>query len=227
MKSHDKRTASYLAAAIALMIGLTGCGSAASGTGATLWKEAPMASESAALMEKEKSGTESAGMMEKEETGSGNAASGEAGMDKESMAVTFEKNFALMDLHGNTVTLNEYEGKKVYVKFWGTWCSICRAGLDELEAIAAEQNAGMDAAVITIVAPGVNGEFQTDEFKAWYEKKGYTFPVLFDEGGEVLRDFQIRAFPTSIVFERDGSISTNRPGHIDNETLRELLGSEQ
>ena len=234
MDTRKKRMLTFSAVALALILGLTGCGTAVASQTDKMMEEKPV-SGSVEKMDKEATASENAGMAEAESAvmtdevmpASGSDAMTDARSKEDMMSVTFEKNFALMDLDNNTVTLNDYEGKKVYVKFWGTWCSICLAGIDELESFAAEQNTGTDIAVITIVAPDINGEFKTDDFKDWYEKQGYTFPVLFDDGGKVLKEFGIRAFPTSIIFEKDGKISTTRPGHIGNEELKTLLYSNQ
>jgi thiol-disulfide isomerase/thioredoxin len=42
-------------------------------------------------------------------------------MEDKEMAYDFE----LLDLEGNTHKLSDYSGKKVYLKFWGTWCPVC------------------------------------------------------------------------------------------------------
>lgn len=228
MDTRKKGMLTFFAVALALILGLTGCGSAvASQPDKMMEDKGPLASESAVMEDKGMPASESAVMMDEVMPASGSDAMTDTRPKEDMMSVTYEKNFALMDLDNNTVTLNDYEGKKVYVKFWGTWCSICLAGIDELESFAAEQNAGTDIAVITIVAPGINGEFKTDDFKDWYEKQGYTFPVLFDEGGKALKEFEVRAFPTSIIYEKDGKISTKRPGHIGNEDLTTLLNIDQ
>src|SRR5262245_12849030 len=64
--------------------------------------------------------------------------------------------FELQDLDGKTVALSDFAGKKVYVKFWATWCSICLGGLGEVEALNADQKDGIE--VLTIVSPGYLGE---------------------------------------------------------------------
>ncbi len=237
MDTRKKGMLTFSAVALTLMMGLTGCGSdLASQTDKRMEEKAVSGSE----MDKEATTSESDEMADEMIPESGSVGMTDEGMpetegdgmaetksEEDMMSVTYEKNFELMDLENNTVTLNDYAGKKVYVKFWGTWCSICLAGIDELESFAAEQNAGDDIAVITIVAPGFNGEFSADDFKKWYEKQGHTFPVLLDEGGKVLKEFGIRAFPTSIIFEKDDKISTTRPGHIGNEDLKTLLNINQ
>ena len=49
--------------------------------------------------------------------------------------------------------MEDLAGEKVYVKYWASWCSICLAGLDELNTLAAQDN---DFKVITIVSPDYN-----------------------------------------------------------------------
>lgn len=201
MLTRKRGLRTFSAIAIAMMLGLAGCGTAVTPETTKLMKEdAPKADNVEMTDDSAKADT---------------------------MAVTYEKNFKLENLEGNLVSMEDYAGKKVVVKFWGTWCSVCMEGIDELEAFAAEQNAGSDVAVITIVAPNVNYEFGIKDFKQWYELKGYTFPVLFDVDGKVLREFGIRAFPTYYIYEEDGSLSTNRPGHIGNEDLKALLSVDQ
>ena len=38
------------------------------------------------------------------------------------------------DIHGKTYKLEDLRGKKVYIKFWASWCSICLAGLKDVDA---------------------------------------------------------------------------------------------
>lgn len=132
---------------------------------------------------------------------------------------TAEKDFTLRDVEGNTVTLSDFNGKKVYMKFWGTWCSACMQGMDEFVAYADAQQASGDVEVITIVLPGMNGEMKANEFTEWYRSQGYTFRVLFDERGTVANQYQVRGFPTNVFVDPNGVIAFSMAGGIDNATI--------
>lgn len=64
--------------------------------------------------------------------------------------------FELKDMKGNTVKLSDYKGKKVYLKFWATWCGPCRQSMPELEKLVKDTD--RDFEILTIMAPGLQGE---------------------------------------------------------------------
>ena len=41
----------------------------------------------------------------------------------------------------------------------------------------------------------------------YYQAQGYTFPMLLDQDGEAAHAYQIRALPTAILINPDGTIS--------------------
>ena len=64
--------------------------------------------------------------------------------------------FELKDMKGNTVKLSDYRGKKVYLKFWATWCGPCRQSMPELNKLVEEKDPDLE--ILTILAPGLQGE---------------------------------------------------------------------
>lgn len=128
------------------------------------------------------------------------------------------------DFDGNPVSLDSFLGKPVYVKFWASWCSICLSTLKETNELA-----GMDNGftVITVVAPGVDGEKDAESFKAWYNSLGYTnTTVLFDNGGEAMRAFGVRAFPSSAFIDADGKLLKFSVGHTPSADVRATFAGE-
>ncbi|MDO4711139.1 MAG: redoxin family protein [Peptostreptococcaceae bacterium] len=129
--------------------------------------------------------------------------------------------FSLKDKDGNEFTLSQRTGKKVYVKFWASWCSICLAGLEELDTLAGEQN---DFEIVTVVAPGVRGEKSKEDFIKWFDTLGYNnIRVLFDEEGKVMGDYGVRAFPSSAMIGTDGVLVGSAPGHLSNDLVKEFF----
>lgn len=129
--------------------------------------------------------------------------------------------FTLKDLNGNDYKLSDMNGKKVYMKFWASWCSICLAGMEDLNTLAGEDN---DFEIITVVTPGKNGEKDTEDFKKWFKELGYkNIKVLFDETGEVSEHYGIRAYPTSVYVNSDGSDTQVKIGHNSNEDIKKTV----
>lgn len=127
--------------------------------------------------------------------------------------------FTLTDINGETHTLSDYKGKKVYLKFWASWCSICVAGLSEGDELAGADN---DFEVLTIVSPGFSGEKNAEAFTEWFNGLGTEhMNVLFDEGGDIAKAYGVRGYPTSAYIGSDGILVKQQPGHNSNEKITE------
>lgn len=129
--------------------------------------------------------------------------------------------FELMDVQGTTYSLADFKGQRVYVKFWASWCSICLAGMDEIDRLSAEDNGFK---VVTIVSPDFNGEQSREDFIQWFkgiDVKNLT--VLLDEGGDVTRAYGVRAYPTSAYIGSDGILIKSMPGHSSNDSIKETF----
>ncbi|WP_039043072.1 redoxin family protein [Sporosarcina sp. ZBG7A] len=130
--------------------------------------------------------------------------------------------YNLEDLDGSTVNLADYEGKNVYVKFWASWCPICLAGLEEVNALAAEDT---DFEVLTVVAPGYNNEKKKDAFVKWYKgvENVQDLPVLMDEGGDLVKEFEVRGYPTSAFINKKGELVKTQAGQLSNNQIKEMM----
>ena len=92
----------------------------------------------------------------------------------------------LTDVNGKEHRLSDYRGKKVYIKFWASWCSVCMATLADTDMLAGSGD--KDFVVLSVVAPGFGGEMKKEDFVKWYKGLGYNnLPVLLDEEPRPLR----------------------------------------
>ena len=141
--------------------------------------------------------------------------SSESSMDNQpTMNTTTNKNalvgkdasdFELKDMKGNTVKLSDYKGKKVYLKFWATWCGPCRQSMPELEKLVKDTD--RDFEILTIMAPGLQGEKTEEEFVKWFDQQDYkSVPVLYNPDGSAFADYQVRSIPTEVFIDSHGKI---------------------
>ena len=125
-------------------------------------------------------------------------------------------------LDGKEVSLADYKGKKVYLKFWASWCPICLAGLADINQLA--DMPPKDAVVLTVIAPGVNSEKNLDDFKEWFSGLDYkTLPVLVDNNGQFLKKLGIVGYPSSAFIDANGKVVRVQPGHVTNEDIVKTL----
>lgn len=130
--------------------------------------------------------------------------------------------FELLGIDGKTYHLSDYKGKKVYLKFWASWCSICLASLPDTDELAEES--GDDYVVLTVVSPGQKGEQAEEAFKKWYQGLDYKhLPVLLDPSGKLLASYGVRSYPTQAFIDKEGKLVKTQPGFMDKETILETL----
>lgn len=161
-------------------------------------------------------------------TGTGNKESSEpTGTAMESTFKGDAYNFKLLDTKGNEHSLEDFAGKKVYVKFWATWCPSCLEGLEELGVLHEQTKDREDIVVLSVVAPGYSGEKSSSKFIEWYNGQNLQFTVLLDEGGNSFYEYGIRAVPSSFFIDTKGNITESKLGHVGNEEILEILDSLQ
>ena len=136
-----------------------------------------------------------------------------------------EKKFQTLNLRGLMVKRIAYQNikaKKVYLKFWASWCSVCLASLPDTDELAKE--AGDDFVILTVASPGQKGEQAEEAFKKWYQGLDYkNLPVLLDPSGKLLASYGVRSYPTQAFIDKEGKLVKIQPGFMDKETILENL----
>ena len=130
--------------------------------------------------------------------------------------------FELTGVDGKTYRLSDYKGKKVYLKFWASWCSICLASLPDTDELAKEESD--DYIILTVISPGQKGEQAEEAFKKWYQGLDYkNLPILLDPTGKLLASYGVRSYPTQAFIDKVGKLVKTQPGFMDKETILENL----
>ncbi|HEU4206158.1 TPA: thiol-disulfide oxidoreductase-associated lipoprotein SdbB [Streptococcus pneumoniae] len=123
--------------------------------------------------------------------------------------------FTLQSMDGKEVKLSDVKGKKVYLKFWASWCGPCKKSMPELMELAAKPD--RDFEILTVIAPGIQGEKTVEQFPQWFQEQGYKdIPVLYDTKATTFQAYQIRSIPTEYLIDSQGKIGKIQFGAISN-----------
>lgn len=130
----------------------------------------------------------------------------------------------MLDLDGERFRLSDYRGKKIYMKFWASWCTICLASMEELEELS--QDTDRDFEVVTVVSPSYGQEMNLEDFRKWFAKQEHhNFRVLIDENGELAQWYGIRGYPTAFFIDPNGAVKVFQ-GDLRNDMIRKVFASE-
>lgn len=108
--------------------------------------------------------------------------------------------FTLENLRGSMMSLRDFRGKVIFLNFWASWCGPCRIEMPAMELLW--QVFQDDDFVIL----AVDVREEKDTVSSFIEKNDYTFPVLLDSRGKVANMYDLRAYPTSFLIDREGKV---------------------
>ena len=122
----------------------------------------------------------------------------------------------LTDMQGKPLTLSSLRGKTVLLDFWTTWCPPCRADAPNLDKLSRKY--GPQSLMIV----GISVSEERDTVEKFLKEHPHSFPIALTTENEMPRPYQISAFPTYIVIEKDGVVPKRKglflkypahPGH--------------
>ena len=139
---------------------------------------------------------------------------------------TDDINFSLDDINGELFILEEHLGEgPVLINFWATWCAPCLKELPHLQRLYDEyRHDGFLLITISEDLPKTQ-----NKVKPYIVSRKFTFPVLLDPNGEVLKFFQGNSLPYQVLIDKNGKIVETRQGYspgdekILEEKIRKLL----
>ncbi|MDY0051903.1 MAG: redoxin domain-containing protein [Aliarcobacter sp.] len=109
----------------------------------------------------------------------------------------------------NTFTLldgSEYivpQDKPLIIHFWATWCPTCKFEASNIEKIS------KDYEVLTVAIQSGTKE----EIDKYLQENNLSFRVVNDEDGAFSSKFNIKAFPTTLIYDKDKNIKFTEVGY--------------
>ena len=114
--------------------------------------------------------------------------------------------FALKSTTGENLRLSEFRSEVVALVFWASWCGDCRTQLPALQRLQ-QQFAGDGLRLVS-----VNLDHDLKSARSSAADLRVAFPVLFDEQGEVGRQYDLQDLPALVLIDRDGRVRSRRDG---------------
>jgi peroxiredoxin len=131
--------------------------------------------------------------------------------------------FTLKSLNGANLRLSEFRGQVVLVNFWARWANDTRREMPALNRI----NTTYGRAGLVVLGISIDEDLRRAQDFADSMKVSY--PVMFDAGAEIGRDYQLGRLPMTILVDRSGVVRYSHLGYKRGDDrlyldhIRELL----
>ena len=129
--------------------------------------------------------------------------------------------FSLVNMNNQEVSLSDYQGKKVFLNFWASWCPPCRKEMPDMQKLHEEY--GSEEVAILAVNVGESKSTAAN----FMMQNGLSFPVLLDNSKDTARNYLVRGIPSSYFLDQNGIIEEKVVGAVSYEKMLELNGIEE
>ncbi len=125
-------------------------------------------------------------------------------------------NFALKDLEGRVVSLEELRGQPVVLNFWATWCQPCIAE----HPVLISGSRRFDGRVSFV---GVIYQDEPDKIRRFLSQRGSWGPSLVDTDGEVAIAYGVYGAPETFFIDSNGIVARKITGAMHPDLVSQIL----
>ena len=115
-------------------------------------------------------------------------------------------NIKLVDLNNEPIDLKQYQGKKIFLNFWATWCKPCIVEMPSIER--AQQELQEEDYIFLLASDEPVGRIKrfqaTKDFDLKFVRVETPFP-----------DLGILSLPTTLIIDQQGKIALNQIGALE------------
>jgi peroxiredoxin len=131
--------------------------------------------------------------------------------------------FVLKATDGRNLRMSEFRGQVVMVNFWARWAGDSRQEMPALDRI----NTTYSRAGLVVL--GVSVDEDLDRAREFAAAMKVSYPMMFDTGSSIGRDYLLQKMPMTILVDRAGVVRYTNVGfkrgdeHAYLDHIRELL----
>ncbi|BAC13638.1 cytochrome c biogenesis (thiol:disulfide interchange protein) [Oceanobacillus iheyensis HTE831] len=128
--------------------------------------------------------------------------------------------FELETLEGESFRLSDYQGKKVILNFWYTWCPPCKEEMPEMQEFYDDYKEEVEIVTVNMT----EYEKTQQNVQDFIDEYDFTFTVPLDKNSEVSDLYTIYAAPSTYFIGTDGIVQQERKiGPMDYEFMQEMV----
>ena len=120
---------------------------------------------------------------------------------------------------GESLRLSDLQGEPVVINFWFPSCPPCRAEMPDLEKVFQSHRADG----VHFVGVQLLGLDSAQDGQEFVTEVGVNFAIGPDEDGSIIRQYEIRGFPSTVFVDRDLKIVREWTGPLNEEKLEEFV----
>ena len=124
----------------------------------------------------------------------------------------FRPELALVNMQGERRHLEDYKGSVLLVNFWATWCPPC---VKELPSIATARKLLSDEAFEVLAINVGEDKVQIERFLHTRLGGVSNLEVLIDDNLVAVKDWKVRALPTTYIVDHTGRVVYSATGEHD------------
>lgn len=114
--------------------------------------------------------------------------------------------FVLKAVDGSNLRLSEFRGQVVLVNFWARWAGDSRQEMPALNRI----NTTYERAGLVVL--GISIDEDVRRAREFADSMRVSYPLMFDPGSEIGRDYLLQKMPVTILVDRSGVVRYSHVG---------------
>ncbi len=119
--------------------------------------------------------------------------------------------FSLLDLNGQSLSLDQMEGKVVLLNLWASYCPACVHEMPMLEEVAQVHD--------NLIVIGINVGEHPDTVRNFMTQTSISYPIAIDAMGEVTLAYQAVRLPATWLISDQGQVIWKKFGGLSRNDI--------